>query len=79
MARTREEGVRVWFWQRDDPAVPQEVQNSTPAFFIAGPTTIFPNPSWGPPDAAFPVGDGCDYDSHFDPHMIVFDLTFCVS
>lgn len=79
MARTRTEGIRVWFWQRDDPTVPQEVETSSPEFVIAGPSTITPNPTWGTPDAEFPVGDWCDYDSHFDPHMMVFDLTFCVS
>lgn len=79
MVRTRAEGIRVWFWQRDDPSVPSEVQHSQPDFFIAGPTTISPNPTWGAPDAEFPVGDWCDYGSHFDPHVMVFDLTFCVS
>lgn len=38
---------------------------------------------WGIPEAYFPLGSGgdstCDYESHFDAHQLVFDLTFCVS
>ena len=78
MVRTRDEGVRVWFWARGDSRVPSDVAVAAPDLYVAGPTTIFPNPTWGTPDADFPVGDWCDYDSHFDPHMMVFDLTFCV-
>ncbi|KAF7793951.1 hypothetical protein EIP86_005075 [Pleurotus ostreatoroseus] len=77
MARTGTEGVRVWFWQRGDPKVPYEVQQSAMEYVVAGPATISPNPTWGTPDAEFPVGDWCDYNSHFDAHMMVFDLTFC--
>lgn len=71
MARSADDGIRVWFWQRDDPSVPPEVQQ--------GYESISPSPSWGVPDASFPNGDFCDYNSHFDEHIIVFDLTFCVS
>ena len=78
LARSRKEGIRVWFWQRDDPTAPGEIRNGSPELLVVGLTTIQPNPTWGTPDAAFPVGDFCDYDSHFDPHMMVFDLTFCV-
>lgn len=78
MARTITEGVRVWFWQRDDPKVPYEIQQQSAEWVVAGPATLYPNPAWGTPDAEFPVGDWCDYNSHFDAHMMVFDLTFCV-
>ena len=78
MVRTRDEGIRVWFWARGDPKVPSDVAVAAPDLYVAGPTTIFPNPTWGTPDADFPVGDWCDYDSHFDPHMMGFDLTFRV-
>lgn len=85
MARTRAEGIRIWFWRRDDPTVPADVRGTYGAsvqkpldFMFGGPPSITPDPSWGVPDASFPVGDFCDYNSHFDAHMMVFDLTFCV-
>lgn len=37
-----------------------------------------PDPSrWGPPKTAFVGGNGCDIDSRFFNHRIVFDMTFC--
>lgn len=37
-----------------------------------------PDPSrWGPPTTIFAGGNGCDIDSHFRNHQIVFDTTFC--
>ena len=71
MARSVDNGIRVWFWQRDDPQVPQSIRE--------GWGSVSPDPSWGIPEASFPNADFCDYNSHFDDHMIVFDLTFCVS
>lgn len=71
MARNADDGIRVWFWQRDDPTVPPEIQQ--------GQDSVSPSPNWGVPDASFPSGDFCDYNSHFNDHIIVFDLTFCVS
>ncbi|KAJ6593842.1 glycoside hydrolase family 16 protein [Mycena capillaripes] len=62
-------GIYVWFWSRNDSTVPIEVSQ--------GLSTVNPDQSlWGVPDAAFPT-DSCDCSSHFDPHNIVFDLTFC--
>ncbi|KAI0339815.1 hypothetical protein BDW22DRAFT_1431310 [Trametopsis cervina] len=69
MARSADQGIRVWFWARDDWNVPEAVRSSW--------QTMSPDPTWGTPDAAFPTGDNCDYKSHFNAHMIVFDLTFC--
>ena len=63
-------GIRVWFWQRNDLSVPDEVQN---------PASIINPISWGVPQAWFQTGKNCDYESHFNGHEIVFDLTFCVS
>ena len=38
------------------------------------------DPSWGYPDAHFPMDpDYCDCQQHFDEHQMVIDLTFCVS
>ena len=80
MARTRDEGVRVWFWRRNDPTVPPAIAQCGLDNFVFGASPVLsPDPSWGVPAAAFPVGDFCDYDSHFDAHIMVFDLTFCVS
>lgn len=76
--------VRVWFWTRFDPALPPEIK--TPGFGLGpdltsagGRPSIYPTPAWGLPEAEFPLGDQCEYDTHFDPHGLVFDLTFCVS
>lgn len=78
MARTQDEGVRIWFWTREDPAVPPEVRGVDGPYSVRF-TMINPNLSWGLPEATFPVGDACEYDSHLGPHAIIFDLTFCVS
>ncbi|CAL1706599.1 unnamed protein product [Somion occarium] len=74
MARTPEDGIRIWFWSRNDPNVPPEICDSDSQ---DGPSDLTPSPSWGRPEASFPLGDNCDYDSHFDAHSMVFDLTFC--
>ncbi|KAI0730351.1 concanavalin A-like lectin/glucanase domain-containing protein [Fomitopsis betulina] len=74
VARDGREGVRVWFWPRDDPTVPADVR-----WAVGDPEVreVFPGPGWGAPVAHFPMGRECDYESHFDDHMMVFDLTFC--
>ena len=54
--------IRTWFFKRA----------SVPASIING----RPDPStFGTPDANFE--GGCDIDSHFGNHQIVFDITFC--
>lgn len=69
-AATRDStGINVWFWSRLDDSVPPEVSQLE----ISVSTD-----AWGVPLASFP-STSCDYESHFDPHQIVFDLTFCVS
>lgn len=68
MQKTESQGIKVWFWSRDDPGVPTAVS--------LGLDTILPSQSWGLPNAAFPP-DSCDYTSHFNAHQMVFDLTFC--
>jgi len=71
MARSKEDGIRGWFWGRDDPGVPQEVRGGEET------REVSPSPAWGLPVAHFPMGRECDYESHFNEHMFVFDLTFC--
>jgi len=85
MARTRQDGIRIWYWSRNDPTTPPEIRNGqlsasdsgSDSLQLFGDGGISPNPGWGMPAASFPVGDNCDYDSHFDAHVMVFDLTFC--
>jgi len=69
LARSKEYGIKVWFWPRASPLVPSDVRRDC--------GTARPD-SWGPPTAYFPTGDNCEYEEHFDAHMMVFDLTFCV-
>ncbi|TFK81990.1 glycoside hydrolase family 16 protein [Polyporus arcularius HHB13444] len=79
MVRSRDAsgpGVRIWFWARDDPRVPLEVRAPPPTGLFA-PASLYPTAWWGQPDAVFPLSDNCDYAGHFDPHVFVFDLTFC--
>ncbi|EJD52769.1 hypothetical protein AURDEDRAFT_55815 [Auricularia subglabra TFB-10046 SS5] len=68
MERDSHCAIKVWFWGRDDPNVPIDVQFATPG--------VRPDARWGTPDAVF-LPDQCDLASHFDAHQVVFDLTFC--
>ncbi|OBZ70659.1 putative glycosidase C21B10.07 [Grifola frondosa] len=72
-----QKGVSIWFWSRNDPAVPSEIKCPSGLLGDLTPPSIFPTPQWGQPEANFPTGSQCDYDSHFDSHMLMFDLTFC--
>ncbi|RDL38303.1 Glycoside hydrolase family 16 protein [Venustampulla echinocandica] len=55
--------ISVYFFPRSD--IPADI------------TSGKPNPSsWGTPTTTF-GGSGCDIDSHFKDHNIVFDTTFC--
>ena len=69
LARSKEYGIKVWFWPRGSFSIPDDVKEDC--------GTVKPD-WWGTPTAYFPTGDNCNYEDHFDPHMIVFDLTFCV-
>ncbi|TBU64642.1 2 beta-glucanase [Dichomitus squalens] len=59
--------IKVWFWSRNDPAVPADVKT-------AGPTVN--TDAFGTPTALF-VNDQCDIPSHFGTHNIIINLTFC--
>ena len=59
----------MWFWTRDDPEVPLSVRQGLPA--------VIPDATWGEPEARMPT-DTCDWNTHFNAHSIIFDLTFCV-
>lgn len=73
--------MRIWFWSRYDPTVPPEIKYPPmPGFLLQSfASSIYPTPAWGTPEAVFPLADACDYRGHFDPHVFVFDTTFCVS
>lgn len=58
-------GIYVWFFQ----------SGSIPADITSGVPNV---PGWGTPMAAF-SGSGCDFDTSFANHNIVFDTTFCGS
>ncbi|EKM54599.1 glycoside hydrolase family 16 protein [Phanerochaete carnosa HHB-10118-sp] len=80
MSRTPDDGIKVWFWRRDDPGVPPAVTQKgffNDVFGADQPVLTLPDPTWGPPLAYFPFGDFCEYGGHFDAHIMVFDLTFC--
>ena len=56
--------IAVWFFPRGQ--IPQDI------------TSEAPNPSgWSTPTARFAGGSGCNIDSHFMNHNLVFDTTFC--
>lgn len=56
--------ISIWFFGRG--SVPRDVLGHAP------------DPSrWGSPTANFAGGHGCNIDSHFRNHKIVFDTTFC--
>ena len=62
-----ERGVKVWFWPRHAKHIPHDIR--TGAYEVN-------TDHWGTPIADFPSTD-CDMDSHFGPHNIVINLTFC--
>jgi hypothetical protein len=71
MARSRDSGIKIWFWSRSDSSVPADVAQ--------GGETLSPDSTWGKPAASFVVDPNhCNYDQYFDAHNIIFDLTFCV-
>ncbi|KAH9985818.1 glycoside hydrolase family 16 protein [Russula compacta] len=70
MSKSQSSGIQVWFWPRNSPDIPPEICN--------GAEVLTPNPTWGAPAANFPMYPNyCDYSSHFNAHIIVFDLTLC--
>ena len=69
LARSKEYGVKVWFWSRRSLFVPFDVRENR--------EVVDPD-HWGQPTAYFPTGDNCGYEEHFNAHMFIFDLTFCV-
>lgn len=92
LERTAQE-IKVWFWARNDPTVPPDVQKrfhhsrgslQSPVLgdldqSARHPDTLVINTlAWGPPDVRF-VQDQCNIPYHFKPQKIVINLTFCMS
>ncbi|KAF9002493.1 glycoside hydrolase family 16 protein [Cyathus striatus] len=61
------DGIKMWFWPRNDPSVPQDVKYGE---FEANPE------HWGVPVANFP-NTSCDFNEHFSEHNIIINLTLC--
>lgn len=57
-------GIYIWFFPRNK--IPVDISSGKPD------TT-----KWGLPLVAFNGGSGCNIDSYFGNHEIVFDTTFC--
>ncbi|EPQ56434.1 laminarinase [Gloeophyllum trabeum ATCC 11539] len=59
--------IKVWFWPRNSGSVPGDVNSGA---------SSVDTDNWGTPMALFPDTD-CDFSSHFGPHNIIINLTFC--
>ncbi|KAF8319716.1 hypothetical protein DL93DRAFT_110943 [Clavulina sp. PMI_390] len=59
--------IKVWFWPRNSANVPAGVKNGGSNLNTA---------NFGTPFANF-VNTDCDISSHFGPHHIIINLTFC--
>jgi hypothetical protein len=88
MVHLTDQGITIWFWSRNDPTAPAEVRGIGGGGNLLdavdnvlgsslSPHVIEPSDLWGLPEAVFPISQ-CSA-SHFDAHMMIFDLTFCVS
>ncbi|KIJ63545.1 glycoside hydrolase family 16 protein [Hydnomerulius pinastri MD-312] len=59
--------IKIYFWERGSTSVPSDVKT---------PGSTVNTSNWGTPAAYFPNTD-CDLSSHFGPHNIIINLTFC--
>ncbi|KAI6026144.1 glycoside hydrolase family 16 protein [Pisolithus microcarpus] len=59
--------IKIYFWERGSSSVPNDVQYSG---------TSVNTSNWGIPAASFPDTD-CNFSTHFGPHNIIINLTFC--
>jgi hypothetical protein len=57
--------IKIWFFSHGG-SLPSTLSDAVPDVS-----------QFGTPQAAFLGGSGCDIDSHFKEHRIVFDTTFC--
>jgi hypothetical protein len=59
--------MKVWFWQRGDPATPPNVASGGGTVTTDG---------WPKPGAYFP-DTSCDFNKYFSDHNIIINLTLC--
>jgi len=59
--------IKVWYWARNDNSIPSDVKSGSSSIQTS---------NWPTPFALFP-NTQCDISSHFGPHNLIFDLTFC--
>ncbi|KAF9526028.1 2 beta-glucanase [Crepidotus variabilis] len=59
--------VKLWFWERNNAAVPADVKNGQSSVEPAG---------WGEPFFDM-TNDNCDIDSNLKAHNLIINLTFC--
>ncbi|KAG2357156.1 glycoside hydrolase family 16 protein [Suillus spraguei] len=59
--------ISIFFWERTSDSVPSDVKS---------PGSSVDTSNWGTPAAYFPDTD-CDFSTHFGPHNIIINLTFC--
>lgn len=84
------EYIKVWFWPRGDPDIPEEVKDGDEEidtdtwvrgsyfFRYHGGDTDWGLRVKGDPAAFFP-SDHCNIDEKFGPQNIIINLTFCMS
>jgi hypothetical protein len=90
LERTSHE-IKAWFWARNDPNVPKDVQTDyhhsrgllqAPILGSLDPqghhpdTLVIDTSKWGVPDVRF-VNDQCNIPAHFKRQKIIINLTFC--
>jgi len=67
--RDRDE-IKMWFWSRQDPDVPDVVKSGKAA------DSVDPD-TFGTPTSHFTSDGACDIEDKFGKNTIVFNLTFC--
>ncbi|KIL00724.1 glycoside hydrolase family 16 protein [Paxillus rubicundulus Ve08.2h10] len=67
MERRADKGISMWFFPR----------SNCPGTLLGGEPDVDAISALFTPDVFFPTQQNCDYQSHFNAHNIVFDLTFC--
>ncbi|KZV90801.1 hypothetical protein EXIGLDRAFT_719926 [Exidia glandulosa HHB12029] len=61
--------LKVWFWGRNDPKVPQDVRTDS--------DTVSPS-TWGLPTASFTSSSiSCDISENFQPHRFIINIELC--
>ena len=79
ITRSASKGISMYFWSRTDRSIPPEITSTKYQTINVNAIGVGNgNGKWGTPQAYFPASSTCDFNAHFVPHNLVFDLTFCV-